>query len=163
MTMAREDGDTIQIWVRAEDVLGENYSSQVRVNVDSTAPSHNRTNYRKNTNRRIDGIRHYTSSILLRAGDPHSGIGGVYYSLSTQNGQEVRQGNIPVKPKGKTECANCKCTPMGDCFEGEVEAPLNNCIYRGLQAGNYTLNVQVYNQALINASLPQKLNVSLVI
>ncbi|XP_019642897.1 PREDICTED: uncharacterized protein LOC109484117 [Branchiostoma belcheri] len=125
LDIARQDGDTIRVWVRAFDVMGNAAEDSVTVHVDSSPPvldnmtlSFQQGTGAGNNHPVISGIK-----VLFTAYDDHSGLQDIHWELHDLADTSVvhGEGQITVRKTtvGDPGCQSpqCICIPKdGGCY-----------------------------------------------
>eukprot|EP00105_Crassostrea_gigas_P015186 XP_011432106.1 PREDICTED: uncharacterized protein LOC105331553 [Crassostrea gigas] len=157
-----EDGDSINISVRARDIVNNTKVASRLVSFDSSPPYSSEAVFSKNTGNRTF---EFSSSVRTRASDKHSGVRQLQWRLIT-NGEIHEEGyfiNDPIKAADCIDSEKCYCIPMGDCFNIDMEFDFNNCwlaIDKPLLSNaSLILELEAFNQAMLSSNVTRyKLN-----
>nr|KAG5693743.1 hypothetical protein BaRGS_002126 [Batillaria attramentaria] len=118
-------GDTVTVWVKATDAMGNEKTDRTRVTFDSTQPNVIDIQFRMNTP--VPGID-YSSIFDLVAEDADSGIDSVVWTFRRSNGTVLYQEQVAGKRVEECNDARvCRCTPAGDCFSFDQSFGVSNC------------------------------------
>ncbi|XP_070571273.1 uncharacterized protein [Ptychodera flava] len=119
----RIDGDSIRIWVRASDVMGNENRDDVLLHIDSSPPLLHDVFL---TRLRLEESPDYDSLIVSKieisflAYDDHSGLHTIQWTLIDMSDNIVySEGSVAVRRLKISECspANCACIPKdNDCY-----------------------------------------------
>ncbi|CAH1250571.1 Hypp8876 [Branchiostoma lanceolatum] len=127
-TIAREDGDTVTVYTRATDIVGNQQTDEVSIHVDSSPPIIEDFWLEKNG---VEGITVHNSRELydclvkFTAYDIHSGLYTISWRLVDMFDESIVHGNgdLAVQVEEEASCAaeDCQCTPMTPCYITKYE------------------------------------------
>ncbi|XP_070570801.1 uncharacterized protein [Ptychodera flava] len=119
--ISRIVGDSIRIWVRASDVMGNANTDEILVHIDSTPPLLQDISLERLT---LEKSSDYDTTIILNveisflAYDDHSGLHTIQWKLIDLS-ESIVQGNITVTRPKISDCSppNCGCIPKdNECY-----------------------------------------------
>ncbi|XP_062589647.1 uncharacterized protein LOC134251279 [Saccostrea cucullata] len=137
-----KDGDSINISVRARDIVNNRKTNSRLVNFDGSPPSASDALFTKNVgNKTYD----YSSSVRISASDKHSGVRQVRWRIRYRNKQNNihKEGfflNNPVQIYDCSTSDDCYCIPMGECYKKDTLNSLTS--FNGIEAGVGIKNLQ---------------------
>ncbi|KAK3588467.1 hypothetical protein CHS0354_004681 [Potamilus streckersoni] len=158
------DGKTTRIWVRAHDILGNTIVDGTEVHFDTSGPIVSKESVYLVRNQ-VNGTYNYTSRIKFQAGDHDSGLHKIGFTLTRDDTGEVKYyGYIPGSSKNiNGSCKShleCICV-LEKCFLRDQILDLDNCwlmtAKEELDHVNITVNITVYNQALLSENFSLKI------
>ncbi|KAK7471676.1 hypothetical protein BaRGS_00035689, partial [Batillaria attramentaria] len=119
------DAQTVTIWVKATDAMGNEKVEKTNVTIDSTEPDVPEFEFRMNTY--VEGID-FSSTFDLVANDPQSGVAFVKWTFTRQNGTVIYNATVHGK-RAQSGCdrRECFCTITDECFLHSQSFSLSNC------------------------------------
>ncbi|KAK7096288.1 hypothetical protein V1264_005597 [Littorina saxatilis] len=120
-------GETVIVWVRASDMLGNQRVERAIVTVDNSPPEVGQMTFLMNT--RVPGID-FSSRFELAAQDEESGITHVNWRFTRSNGTEIYSKTVPSTPAENCvgqSSHKCYCNRRNQCFLTDVSLSLSNC------------------------------------
>ncbi|XP_019633113.1 PREDICTED: uncharacterized protein LOC109476570 [Branchiostoma belcheri] len=127
-TVAREDGDTVTVYTRATDIVGNQQTDDVSIHIDSSPPIIEDFWLEKNG---VEGItvhnarELYDCLVKFTAYDIHSGLYTISWELVDMADESVVHGSgdlaVQVEPEASCAAENCQCTPMTPCYITKYE------------------------------------------
>ncbi|XP_061191567.1 uncharacterized protein LOC133199714 [Saccostrea echinata] len=154
-----KDGDSINITVRARDLVNNTRTDSRLVSMDSSPPHSSEAIFTKNIGNRT---HEYSSRVFIQASDEHSGVRHVRWRLLDKNKQYQihKEGYFMNNPLQLTDCStsdDCYCIPMGECYKKNMEFDFDNCwlAVEKQQLSNVTfiLKIEAFNQAMISSNV----------
>eukprot|EP00058_Branchiostoma_floridae_P022359 XP_002607849.1 hypothetical protein BRAFLDRAFT_117284 [Branchiostoma floridae] len=127
-TVAREDGDTVTVYIRATDIVGNQQTDEVSIHIDSSPPIIEDFWLEKNG---MEGItvhnarELYDCLVKFTTYDIHSGLYTISWRLVDMVDESIvhGQGDLAVQVEEEASCGadNCQCTPMTPCYITKYE------------------------------------------
>ncbi|XP_078589451.1 uncharacterized protein LOC144869806 [Branchiostoma floridae x Branchiostoma japonicum] len=124
LDIARQDGDTICVWIRAFDVMGNVAEDSVTFHVDSSPPivedislsRHDVTGLAVHNSEDL-----YKMKVVFTVYDDHSGLHDIHWQLHDMTDPRVvhGEGQVAVHKVNESECTppQCTCIPKGrECY-----------------------------------------------
>ncbi|KAJ8306434.1 hypothetical protein KUTeg_016979 [Tegillarca granosa] len=156
----RQDGDTMRIWIRAYDVMGNTKIDSTDVTFDSTPPFVQKATLTRNVN----STDPFASRISVLAQDTEGGVFKIKWTIKdATTGKKFKDGEQMItRPSDCTDIRLCYTIPMGDTFFFENSFVINNCWMvvpkNKLDTQVLTMEVSVYNMALISNTTDIKID-----
>nr|XP_022316762.1 uncharacterized protein LOC111120331 [Crassostrea virginica] len=156
---AWNDGDSINISVRARDTVNNTMVASRLVSFDSSPPNSSEAIFTKNTGNKA---YRFSSSVSIRAWDEHSGIRHVQWRLKDKHRPQEwhEEGYFLNEPLKMSDCANskdCYCIPKGECFKKDMLFDFNNCLLAidrsRLSNATLILEFEAFNQAMLSSNI----------
>ncbi|XP_070572151.1 uncharacterized protein [Ptychodera flava] len=158
------DGDTVTVWVRALDVMGNEANDNVTFHVDSSPPIIEDIHLTKNGVSYL-AVHHsadlFEMRAMFEAYDDHSGLHTIHWTLHDMADSNQVHGNGTVavgKPSAKhPECDPpfCTCIPKGDCYFRTYEILLDYSkmnIPEGRHDYDYLFTITATNNAMLQTT-----------
>ncbi|XP_021363664.1 uncharacterized protein LOC110456921 [Mizuhopecten yessoensis] len=156
LNISRLDGETIQISVKAFDVMGNSATQSIFMNVDSTLPHMEEPKLDPNVK---NGSFPFSSGVRFLAYDGQSGITMFKWKIKTNDSEEIfhegqSQGNRTERKPSKLEG---ECSPAGGCFYYLHQFEINNCWLMvpkdKLETQVIDIHIDVFNLAMLYSSV----------
>ncbi|XP_061193771.1 uncharacterized protein LOC133202005 [Saccostrea echinata] len=152
-TIGREirEGDSVKLWVRAEDKMGNRNLSFIQLGFDATGPLLYEAMFMKNMGSKYT----YGSKLWFKAADVHSGISQIYFRIiNKSNGSVAENGTVNVNSSTKVRGKPDESYKVRDLFYFyQQELEINNCWFRvpkERQASDrFAVEVTAYNGAML--------------
>ncbi|XP_061172823.1 uncharacterized protein LOC133182112 [Saccostrea echinata] len=150
----RRDGDTLNVWIKATDVMGNQKYDLMHVYFDETPPSpliHNDVLFIPNLK---NSTFSFTSRLLVNTQDKNSGIHKIDWTFSSnQTGDLFKSGSMPGNKTNTTlRFTEGYQIPMGDNFYYSHYLDIDNCWMvvpkESFRNESIKLNLIVYNRAM---------------
>ncbi|XP_078700910.1 uncharacterized protein LOC144927390 [Branchiostoma floridae x Branchiostoma belcheri] len=163
---SKQDGDTVKIWVKARDIMGNEITDSVTAHVDSSAPvienmwlaSGDETNIVVH-----NSVELYEMQIQFDAFDQHSGLHDIAWTLTDfKTSANVGSGVVAVQTLacGSTCTTNCVQTAKGPCYKKDYIITIDrNQVNVGGHDHDYLLTVTVRNKATLSTTQTLKITV----
>ncbi|OWF55670.1 uncharacterized protein LOC110456866 [Mizuhopecten yessoensis] len=161
LNISRLDGDTIQISVKAFDVMGNSATQSIFMNVDSTSPHVEKPTLNSNVK---NGTFPFSSGVQFLAYDGQSGITMFKWKIKPNDSDEIfhegqSEGNITGNRPSKQEG---ECSSAGGCFYYLHQFEINNCWLMvpkdKLETQVIDIHIDVFNLAMLNSSVSLQIN-----
>ncbi|KAK3090381.1 hypothetical protein FSP39_011356, partial [Pinctada imbricata] len=156
----RKDGDTMHIWVKARDIMGNENMDDMILHFDSSPPTVNNVTLDRNQK---NGTFPFSSRINVDAFDEHSGIHKVAWRVIASNDSILHTGEtLILEEKNCTNSSvmDCSCTPMGMCYKRNNSFQFNNCFLAidktNISNEHLVLELDVYNRAMLFDTFEQQ-------
>ncbi|KAK7466585.1 hypothetical protein BaRGS_00037308, partial [Batillaria attramentaria] len=123
LPIATSEGDTVTVWVKATDAVGNVKVDRTKVTFDSSPPFAQELEF--HMNELVPGVD-FSSRFELSASDDESGIAYVLWTFKRSNGSIHYQERV----EGRRDCTDfqtCRCTPADDCFWFDQSYSFSNC------------------------------------
>ncbi|CAG2241822.1 Mast/stem cell growth factor receptor kita,Tyrosine-protein kinase transforming protein kit,Mast/stem cell growth factor receptor Kit,Vascular endothelial growth factor receptor 2,Tyrosine-protein kinase receptor Tie-1,Vascular endothelial growth factor receptor kdr-like,Vascular endothelial growth factor receptor 3,Platelet-derived growth factor receptor alpha,Vascular endothelial growth factor receptor 1 [Mytilus edulis] len=156
----RSNGDTVRIWVRSKDIMGNINVDSTVVHIDTTPPKITTVKLDANVNNtKFD----FASRVVISTKDEDSGIHKIEWRIKDEKTNKVfKNGTLSGNKVKKNPGTFGTCIPMGDCYLFKHTIDINNCWMvvpkAKLSSQNLTLEVDVFNMAM--ESLTKKRQIS---
>ncbi|XP_006821241.1 uncharacterized protein LOC102806757, partial [Saccoglossus kowalevskii] len=163
----RNDGDSIHLWVRATDVMGNSNQDDVLIHVDSSRPEiHNISS--------VKNVKPSTLRIIFQTYDDHSGVHTIQWHLMDLVNVNVTRGSGQVVVKKPTigvslcELPNCACIPKDDeCYYRDYAVELDENLL-GIPTENqeensiyyYSFTITTTNNAMLTTTRSHQIAVN---
>ncbi|XP_062589689.1 uncharacterized protein LOC134251304 [Saccostrea cucullata] len=153
------DGDSINISVRARDIMNNTKTESRLVSFDGSPPSVNEAIFTKNVG---NSSYKYSSRVSIMASDEHSGVRQVRWRLTDKAKQDeiYKEGYLRNDPIQRSECStidDCYCIPMGECYKKKMEFDFDNCWLATdkslLTKDIFVLEIEAFNQAMLSSEV----------
>ncbi|XP_063420410.1 uncharacterized protein LOC134705618 [Mytilus trossulus] len=122
------DGDLLQLWIRAYDIMGNNKTKTSLLHFDKSGPDNFINDIQYNIE---DGKTVFTTRFPLIFQDLHSGIENISIDIVLNETGEIKyKTHVDSFSMTKTSCSStpdCYCVPNGQCFMRSVNLEINNC------------------------------------
>ncbi|XP_062589685.1 uncharacterized protein LOC134251302 isoform X1 [Saccostrea cucullata] len=154
-----KDGDSINITVRARDLVNNTRTDSRLVSMDSSPPYSSEAIFTKNVGK---GTHEYSSRVSIQASDEHSGVRHVQWRLMVKKKQQQihKEGFFMNNPIQLADCLStdeCYCIPMGECYKKNMKFDFDNCwlAIEKQQLSNVTfiLEIEAFNQAMLSSNV----------
>ncbi|XP_061191568.1 uncharacterized protein LOC133199715 [Saccostrea echinata] len=154
-----KDGDSLNISVRARDIVNNTKTESRIVSFDGSQPITSEAIFTKNVGNRTYG---YSSSVHIRAFDKHSGVRQIQWRLKDKNNQQqiYKEGYFQSDQIKFTDCSttdDCYCIPMGECYKKNMEFDFDNCWMavdkHKLFNFTFILEIEAFNQAMLTSNV----------
>uniref|UniRef100_A0ABM0MJ98 Uncharacterized protein LOC102806247 n=1 Tax=Saccoglossus kowalevskii TaxID=10224 RepID=A0ABM0MJ98_SACKO len=158
----RNDGDSIHLWVRATDVMGNTNQDDVLIHVDSSPPEIHHISLMRHGQTQLavhNSVDLYDMRVVFQTYDDHSGLHNIHWKLADMaDGNVVHgEGQVAVRRPivGNTTCdpPNCGCIQKNnECYYRDyaIELDANKL---NLSTGNhdhdYIFTITVTNNAML--------------
>ncbi|VDI37212.1 Hypothetical predicted protein [Mytilus galloprovincialis] len=152
-----QDGYSYQVWVRANDVMGNTKIDSTIVHFDHSQPLVFLPTFNKNID---DGNFPFSSRVTVDARDGDSGISKVSFKFVVNSTGEVKnQKDFKIESQTEAICnqhpRDCYCIPKGECFMIESVLDINNCWLKvpinRTDDEVHILQIYVYNLAMLSS------------
>ncbi|XP_078616240.1 uncharacterized protein LOC144884660 [Branchiostoma floridae x Branchiostoma japonicum] len=160
LDIPRRDGDTIRVWIRAYDVMGNVAEDNVTVHVDSSPPTVEGVSLSRleNTGLAVHNSEDlFDMKVVFTAYDDHSGLHDIHWQLHDMADPRVvhGEGQVAVRKVNELECSppTCTCIPKDrECYirnyQFELdEDKMNNSV--GTHDFDYYFVITVTNNAML--------------
>ncbi|KAK6166844.1 hypothetical protein SNE40_023456 [Patella caerulea] len=167
--LPRKDGDTLEVGIKASDIMGHQSTDTAKLHFDSTKPSLDEI--AKNSGIVTDMSYTYGTRMTFKARDEDSGIHEIRYSLERRNSvnepiEVVESGEVPGQLVQRCEPGDntCYCVKMGRCYKVEYTLDVDHCWFnvskKYLDSAIIDLKIDAVNSAgLITAKSNQFSNI----
>ncbi|XP_078661603.1 uncharacterized protein LOC144905733 [Branchiostoma floridae x Branchiostoma belcheri] len=161
---SKQDGDTVKIWVKARDIMGNELTDSVTAHVDSSPPvienmwlaSGDETNIVVH-----NSVDLYEMQIQFDAFDQHSGLHDITWTLTDfKTSANIGSGVVAVQTCGSTCTTNCVQTAKGPCYKKDYAITIDQSqVDVGGHDHDYLLTVTVRNKATLSTTQTLKITV----
>ncbi|XP_019614830.1 PREDICTED: uncharacterized protein LOC109462712 [Branchiostoma belcheri] len=163
---SKQDGDTVKIWVKARDIMGNEITDSVTAHVDSSPPvienmwlaSGDETNIVVH-----NSVDLYEMQIQFDAFDQHSGLHDITWRLTDfKTSANIGSGVVAVQTLacGSTCTTNCVQTAKGPCYKKDYIITIDQSqVNVGGHDHDYLLTVTVRNKATLSTTQTLKITV----
>ncbi|XP_071137082.1 uncharacterized protein [Mytilus edulis] len=147
----RSNGDTVRIWVRSKDIMGNIKVDSTVVHIDTTPPT---ITGEVALDRNVNSTKFdFASRAVLSTKDEESGIHKIEWRIKDEKtGKVFKTGKISGNKTNEDGGTLGNCIPMGDCYFFKHTIDINNCWMvvpkAKLSSQNLTLEVDVFNMAM---------------
>ncbi|XP_025113014.1 uncharacterized protein LOC112575392 isoform X2 [Pomacea canaliculata] len=146
------EADTVTVWVKATDAMGNERIERTQVTFDTSPPVVQ--NLKLYMNVPVPGVD-FSSMFDLTAKDKESGVAYVLWTFRRGSGVVLYQEKVPGIRSDEKSCSQdftrCDCTPAGDCFVFNQSYAFSNCHMmvekEKLSTENITVTADVTNMA----------------
>ncbi|XP_070570802.1 uncharacterized protein [Ptychodera flava] len=156
----REDGDSIRMWVRATDVMGNTNQDEILLHVDSSPPEVHGISLTKHGMTSLavhSSLDLFDMEVVFESYDDHSGLHNIHWALTDYEDVNVvhGEGQIAVRRPNMTECSppNCGCIPKdNECYDRDYSLQLDASkltIPIGNHDHDYMFTFTVTNNAML--------------
>ncbi|XP_062567450.1 uncharacterized protein LOC134229699 [Saccostrea cucullata] len=145
------EGDSVKLWVRAEDAMGNRNVSLIQLGFDASGPLLYKASFMKNMGSKYT----YGSKLWFRAADEHSGISQIYFRIINKSNSSVAEnGTVRVNSSTTARGNPDESYKVRDLFYFyQQELEINNCWFRvpkERQASDqFAVEVTAYNGAMM--------------
>ncbi|XP_077997650.1 uncharacterized protein LOC144450798 isoform X2 [Glandiceps talaboti] len=156
----RNDGDSIRVWVKATDVMGNTNMEEVLVHVDSTPPEIHGISLMRHGLTSL-AVHHsidlFDMRVVFDAYDDHSGLHNIHWRLADMADRSIvhGEGQLAVRKPQQGECSppNCGCIPKDyECYDRDYAIELDASklnISIGSHDSDYVYTITVTNNAML--------------
>ncbi|XP_052246346.1 uncharacterized protein LOC127855047 [Dreissena polymorpha] len=156
------DGDTLRVWIRATDIIGNTKADSTVVTIDGTPPilqtNHPGKDYGLKRNI-ADGPYNFSSKITFAASDSSSGVHKIGFKaiVKTQSGETKAMYSNFTAANMQEDLSSAFCKIVDRvCFLPDQTLYLDNCwltvTKSDLDTATAMMEVTVYNQAMLYTS-----------
>ncbi|XP_052094849.1 uncharacterized protein LOC127730466 isoform X2 [Mytilus californianus] len=151
------DGDILQIWIRASDVMGNHQTQTSLLYFDQSGPDNFVNEIQYNIE---DGGTVFSTRFSLIFQDLHSGIENISIEIVLNETDEIKyrtyNDSFSVTKVYCSSTPECYCIPKGQCFMRSVNFEINNCDLGVplalLNEGTFYLSVKSVNTASLQTA-----------
>ncbi|XP_078701246.1 uncharacterized protein LOC144927586 [Branchiostoma floridae x Branchiostoma belcheri] len=165
-TASKVDGDTVKLWVKASDIMGNEITDSITAHIDSSAPvienmwlaSGDETNIVVH-----NSVELYEMQVQFDAFDQHSGLHDITWTLADfKTSAQIASGVVAVQQLtcGATCTTNCVQTAKGPCYKKDYVITFDRSqVDVGGHDHDYLVTLTVRNKATLSTTQTLKITV----